>query len=91
MDMMSLHWLEFYFCKLGSFFIIYDGSERIVLRRSSAADDEYVLSQNIGFCWPASGLQCLDTVGWASGRASGQVLVWLSIWSDMQIVCIWSS
>jgi len=44
--------------------------------------------------------QCLwyfDTVGWASGRASGlqklsdEVLVWLSIWSKVRIVCIWSS
>ena len=44
----------------------------------------------------AAGLQCCDTVGWASGRASGLqklsdgVLVWLSIWSEVQIVCIWS-
>jgi len=42
-------------------------------------------------------LQCFDTVGWASGRASGlyklsdEVLVWLSVWSEVQIVCIWSS
>jgi len=42
-------------------------------------------------------LQCTDTVGWASGRAPGQwklsdgVLVWLSVWSEMQIVCILSS
>jgi len=42
-------------------------------------------------------LQCLDTVGWASGRASsckkmsGEVLAWLSVWSVVQIICIWSS
>ena len=42
-------------------------------------------------------LQCFTTVGWASGRASGlqklsdEVLVWLSVWSDVQIVCVWSS
>ena len=42
-------------------------------------------------------LQCFDTVGWASGRASGLwklsdgVLAWLSVWSEVQIVCIWSS
>jgi len=42
-------------------------------------------------------LQCSDTVGWASGRASGLkkmtdgVLVWLSVWSEVQIICIWSS
>jgi len=42
-------------------------------------------------------LQCLDTVGWASERASSlrklsdEVLLWLSVWSKVQIVCIWSS
>ena len=36
-----------------------------------------------------------DTVGWASGGASGlselsdEVLVWLSAWSQVQIVCTW--
>ena len=41
--------------------------------------------------------QCFGTVGWASGRASSryklsdEVLVWLSVWSEMQIVCIRSS
>jgi len=41
-------------------------------------------------------LQCIGTVGWASERASGlwklshEVLVWLSVWSELQIVCIWS-
>jgi len=50
--------------------------------------------------WPclwSECLQCFDTVGWVSGRASGlkklgdEVLVWLSVWSEVQIVCIWSS
>ena len=42
-------------------------------------------------------LQCFDTVGWAAGRASSlyklsdEVLVWLSIWSEVQMICIWSS
>ena len=42
-------------------------------------------------------LQCFDTVNWASGRAYGlqklsdEVLVWLSVWTEVQIVCIWSS
>ena len=42
-------------------------------------------------------LQCLDTVGWASGRVpdlyklSDGVLVWLSVWSEVQIVGMWSS
>jgi len=41
-------------------------------------------------------LQCFDTVGWASRRASDlqkltdEVFVWLSVWSVVQIVCIWS-
>ena len=41
-------------------------------------------------------LQCFDTVGWALRRALGLykltdgVLVWLSAWSEVQIVCIWS-
>jgi len=41
--------------------------------------------------------ECFDTVGWASGRApnlyklSDEVLVWLSVWSEVQIVCMWSS
>ena len=34
-------------------------------------------------------LQCLDTVGWAAGRADG-LLAWLSVWDEVQI-CIWSS
>ena len=38
-----------------------------------------------------------DTVGWASGKATGLyklsdwVFLWLSVCSDLQIVCIWSS
>ena len=42
-------------------------------------------------------LQSFDTVGWSSGRASSLKkikwwgLVWLSVESEMQIVCIWSS
>ena len=39
-------------------------------------------------------LQCFDSVVWESGRASGlyrlsdEVLVWLSVWSEVHIVCI---
>ena len=42
-------------------------------------------------------LLCFATVGWALGRASGLekksngVLMWLCVWSKVQIVCIWSS
>jgi len=41
-------------------------------------------------------LHCFDAVGWAAGRASGRkkqsggVLVWLSVWSEVQ-TCIWPS
>jgi len=33
-------------------------------------------------------LQCFDAVGWAAGRASGlsgEVLAWLSVWSEVQL------
>ena len=42
-------------------------------------------------------LQCFDTVGWVSEehltckKLSDKLLVWLSAWSMLQIVCIWSS
>jgi len=42
-------------------------------------------------------LQCTDTVGWASGRASScktmsdGLLACLSVWSEAQMICIWSS
>jgi len=42
-------------------------------------------------------LQCFDTVGWALRRTSGmqklsdKVLAWLSVWSKVQMICIWSS
>ena len=42
-------------------------------------------------------LQCFDAVGQAAGRTSGlwklsgEVLVWLSVWSKVQMICIWSS
>ena len=45
----------------------------------------------------ASWVNELPSVGWAAGRASGlsklsdEVLVWLSVWSEVHIVCIWSS
>jgi len=28
---------------------------------------------------------------WRSGSLSGRVLAWLSLWSEMQMICIWSS
>ena len=42
-------------------------------------------------------LQCFDTVGWASKTASSlyklscEMLPWLSVWSELQMSCIWSS
>jgi len=37
-------------------------------------------------------LQCFDTIGWASGRSFGlqkmsdEVLGWLSVWSEVQMI-----
>ena len=48
-------------------------------------------------CYCGICLQCFDTVGWVSGRASGlwklsdEVLVWLYVGSEVQIACIWYS
>jgi len=42
-------------------------------------------------------LQCFDTIGWALGRGSDrkklsdEVLAWLPVWSEVQVICIWSS
>jgi len=42
-------------------------------------------------------LQCFDAVGWVAGRASalqklsGEVLALLSVWSEVEMICIWSS
>jgi len=42
-------------------------------------------------------LQCFDIVGWTSGRASSlqkmshEVLAWLSIWGEVQMIRTWSS
>jgi len=35
-------------------------------------------------------------VGWQEGhpawkKLSGEVLAWLSVWSEVQMICIWSS
>ena len=41
-------------------------------------------------------LERFDSVGWASGRASGpkklsdEVLVWLPVCNEVQIICTWS-
>ena len=45
--------------------------------------------------WTSDCLRCFDTVGWAPERASGswtlcnESLSLLSVWSRVQIVCIW--
>jgi len=45
-------------------------------------------------------LQCFDTVGWVAEKAStilpvntwtDEVLEWLSVWSQVQMTCMWSS
>jgi len=51
----------------------------------------FVVNMN-DFC-----LQCFDAVGWVAGRhmafknLSGEVLAWLSVWSEVRMICIWSS
>jgi len=46
----------------------------------------------VAFC-----LQCFDAVGRVAGRASGlqklssKVLAWLSVWSEVQMISMWSS
>jgi len=35
--------------------------------------------------------QCFDTVGWARKKFSDGVLAWLSVWSVVQMICIWPS
>jgi len=45
----------------------------------------------------SSCLQCSDVNGWqqegylAGKKMSGEVLAWLSVWSEVQMICIWSS
>ena len=48
---------------------------------------EWYNTDNIVIC--CSCFHCFDTVGWAS--VSNEVLVWLSVWSKVQIVYVWSS
>ena len=49
------------------------------------------------FAFSAFSLQRFDTFGWGSGRASGlqklsgEVLLWLYVWKEVQVVCIWYS
>jgi len=52
-----------------------------------------ILTLQVGNC---NCLQCFDADGWVAGRASGlwklsgEVLAWLSVWSEVQMICIWS-
>ena len=50
---------------------------------------------NLCHCHPIYCLQWLNTVVWMPGRASGlwklsDIFAWLSVWSKVHIVCIWS-
>jgi len=42
-------------------------------------------------------LLCFDAVGWAAGghpvckKLSGEILALLSVWSEVKMICIWSS
>ena len=50
---------------------------------------------NILLNLPKYCLQCFGTVGWAEHPAckklSSEILAWLSDWSKVQMICIWSS
>ena len=65
----------------------------IMLLFQQTAANTYLFLLIVG----ANCLRCFDTAVWASGRASGlyksgdEVLVWLSVCREVQIVCIWSS
>ena len=60
----------------------------------------HVLASPLQF-FPSLCLQCFDIltlfiIGWTAGTASGlqnrdEVLAWLSVWSEVQMICIWSS
>jgi len=47
--------------------------------------------------WTLQTVPVLEVVGWAAGRASGckrligYLMAWLSVWSKVQMICIWSS
>ena len=57
----------------------------------------YTCKAQMTYTYLQQSLQCSDTAAWASGRASSletlsdEVLVWLSVCSEVQIVCIRSS
>ena len=57
----------------------------------------YLHWKNLCLFYRLDCLQCFDTVGRAAGRASilqklsGEVLAWLSVWSEVWMICIWSS
>jgi len=72
---------------------------QLVTHVMSPASDMYT-SCTVGFKPDNLESRCLqwfDTVDWAAGRASGlwklsgEVLEWLSVWSEVQMICIWSS
>jgi len=55
------------------------------------------LWQSCTVCFCYLSLQCFDTVGWrqeehpARKKLNDGVLAWLSVWSVVQLICIWSS
>ena len=49
------------------------------------------MAQYLTVCWVMSAFSALMLlVGWQEGHpACGEVLAWLSVWSKVQIICIW--
>jgi len=53
-------------------------------------------SADVSFMSTSPGSAFTLLVGWQEGRPactklSGEVLAWLSVWSEVQMICIWSS
>jgi len=51
---------------------------------------------NKHFCYLFAFSTLMLLIGWQEGHSacknlSGEVLAWLSVWSEVQMICIWSS
>jgi len=72
-------------------FIMYTLCQKIHTFKNDLITTEPIL---IGYWFAFSALMLL--VGWqerhlACNKVSGDVLAWLSVWSEVQVICIWPS